>query len=176
VAGKTHNHLTWLSRRCGLALAAFASLPGSAVAQPPQAAAIAAQVQLLGAKAEVAHLMQSSADPSGRNGWDQVLDQIDQGSRPWLQIAADLYPGTDAGSRFGLLNSVNAAIRHNPAGVLQMADTVFRIDDICTDRLIEPTPGENRAFLQQTRSALEQVQAPELRARRDSCLKRLPSP
>lgn len=153
-------------------MVAFANLLPHAAKAATSASDVAAAIKANGPASEVANLWKAPAGPD-RTQYDDVMDQVKQGSHSWLQIAADLYPATDAGSRFTLLNSVNLAIQNNPRDVLALVDTVFRIDDVCENRLIEPTPEASRIFLEKTRAALRSVKGASLMSRRDACLKLL---
>lgn len=126
-----------------------------------------------GPAAELAQLTQAPGGETGRSQYDLMLDQVQLGGNDWLAVAAKLYPATDAGTRDSLLITVSEAIQNNPAGVMRLVDTIFRIDDICKDGLIEPTPAQKATFLEKTRAALRSVHSGPLRARRDACLKLL---
>lgn len=134
---------------------------------------ITMRIRTVGAPSELKALVHAPGDKPGASGFDAVLDHVQQGADPWLQVAAALYPATDAGNRFALLNTVSTAIQNNPTGVLRLMDTVFRIDDVCRNRLVEPSPMETNIFVQKTRDALGRVHVPGLLARRDACVKLL---
>lgn len=72
--------------------------------------------------------------------WQHVLDAIATGDEAWLDIAARLRPGTDAGTGEDLVGAVAAALKVNPDAVLPMIGPAFPMDEVCTVPLIEPSP------------------------------------
>ena len=154
-----------------LILASSLSIPVRA--DEPTAQNIASRIRTVGASSELKSLVRSQGSKPGSSAFDAVLDRVQQGNDSWLRVAAGLYPATDAGTRFALLNTVSAAIQNNPKGVLRLTDTVFRIDDICKNRLVEPSASDSAAFEEKTKAALHRVQSPALLPRRDACIKLL---
>ena len=145
----------------------------SSVMAAPSAASIMADIERHGPARELSQLTHEAGEAAGESQYDTVLAKVQQGQSDWLAVAARIYPATDAGNREMLLTGLSEAIQNNPAGVMRLVDTVFRIDDICANRLIEPSSAESESFLKKTRAALRTLQDGRLRARRDACLRLL---
>ena len=154
-----------------LAGSVFVTQAASAAAPP--ADQILLQISKVGPAEELKALAHTQGEQPGTTQYDAVLDAVQTGAAPWLQVAANIYPATDGGLHYELVSAVTLALQNNPAGVLEMTNKPFRLTDVCMQRLIEPTPAQSRSFLHATRSALERVHDPRLRPDRDACLKLL---
>jgi len=102
--------------------------------------------------------------------WDKVLDKIETGDRKWLEVAASLREGTDAGTSEGLSIAVAHALLHAPERVLAMTPGLFQLDDICTMPDIEPPLPLYRSYILKAKTALAGVHQAELREVRDRCV------
>ena len=69
--------------------------------------------------------------------------------------------------------ALSRALQTNPSEVLALGDGVYRLDKICQDSSIEPTPEQHRDFVRRARAGLAHVREPALVARRDACLRNL---
>jgi hypothetical protein len=165
----------WRNGTAGIAAVVLASIlcMTQAVAAAPPADQILLQINKIGPAEELKTLAHTQGAQPGTTQYDAVLDAVQTGASPWLQVAADIYPATDGGLHYELVSAVSLALQKNAVGVLEMTDKPFRLNDVCMQRLIEPTPAEARAFLHATRAALKRVQDARLRANRDACLKLL---
>jgi hypothetical protein len=102
--------------------------------------------------------------------WNHVIAGIESGDAKWLEVAALLHEGVDAGSGEDLSMAVAHALLRAPARVLTMTPDPFRLDDICTMPDIEPPLARYRDYIRQAKAALAGVHQPELQELRDRCL------
>jgi hypothetical protein len=150
-----------------LALCVLAAGPVRAAAMPG-AAGITAAIGRDGARAEVTAL--------NRGGqWDHVLRKIDGGQEAWLDVAARLAPGTDAGAAEDLGISLATALPRNPAGVLRVvsddpANAVIGVKRVCGVPFIEQPAPETARYVARASAALRRVADPALAARKARCL------
>ena len=138
--------------RRGQACALAAATLMLAAAGTYQPSALLAQIHSQGAKAVVSQL--AAGDGAG---WDQVLGQVEAGSKPWLDVGLALKPGADAGSGEALSVSMATALLSNPEDVLRSAVPAFGEKTICSMPLIEPSPQQAASYNTKARMALARV-------------------
>jgi hypothetical protein len=147
-------------------------LAGNAAPPPPSlhAATVLAEIKHRGARAVAATLWSSD-----NARWDKVIGNIDHGSREWLQVAAALRPGTDAGASEALDEAVFLALKAAPASVLRLLKAgTFETDTVCSSNIaIDHTAAQSRQFISDRIKTLENFSEPSTLAARDQCLSRL---
>jgi hypothetical protein len=142
----------------------------SVQAQALTPADLLTEINRTGPKATIDRLNASS---DGKD-WDRVIDNVISGRNDWLQIAARLAPGSDAGSATDLEIALAYALPKNPSGVLSVIDGhSLQIDEICGVGFIEPEDAFLRAYLRKTKRALTQMKNVKLKDKRHACLKEL---
>ena len=67
---------------------------------------------------------------SGQN-WLAFLKTVETGQKPWLEVAAAVYPATDAGPAEDLTNALGIALLHAPEDVLVITASVVGVEGIC---------------------------------------------
>lgn len=130
------------------------------------AESLLADIHARGARAVVAALRSESGQ------WDQVMGSIGHGSREWLNVAAALRPGTDAGSAETLDEAVFLALKHQPIRVLQLLkDGTFEIATVCSSNIATDYPdAQSRRFIDERMKVLQAVSDENTRATRTQCL------
>jgi len=142
-----------------------------ALATPAQ---ILAAIQTAGAQAVVNELFQDGQSVR----WAHVIDRIETGDARWLEVAAALEKGSDAGATEELYIAVAHALLRAPERVLAMVSEQpaangtedFPIDVICTMPDIEPPLAIYRAYIRRARAALDRVHDPALAGKRARCI------
>lgn len=154
-------------------VAGLVGLPLIGNAAPPtpslHAATVLAEIRHQGARAVAAKLWSDNAR------WDKVIGNIGHGSRDWLQVAAALRPGTDAGASEALDEAVFLALKAAPASVLRLLEVgTFESDTVCSSNIaIDYTAAQSRQFISDRIKTLENFSEPSTLAERDQCLARL---
>ena len=120
---------------------------------------------------------QTIDDLQKKGGWETVTDAMDAGKPEWIALAPLLANGSDAGSAEDLGLSLAFALPKRPEAVLAALDMrnghILGADRVCGRPFIEDT--EPQGYKQKTIAALAKVHAPNLLARKRSCLKALDS-
>lgn len=141
-----------------------------AAAPPPlNARDVLADVQAHGARATVASLWADT------DRWNHVLAEIGKGSREWLQVAAALHKGTDAGASEELDQSMFLALKYSPIVVLQLTKKkYFDVDAVCNGNIADDYPSaESKRFLAQRIAVLSRLSDPTTSTVRNECIKGL---
>jgi hypothetical protein len=109
---------------------------------------------------------------SDSNQWDQVITNISHGYPQWLNVAAALRPGTDAGSSETLDEAMFLALKPEPIRVLQLLkDGTFEATVVCSSNIAtDYTDAESRQFIKERISVLQGVSDSHTLAVRDRCL------
>jgi hypothetical protein len=108
--------------------------------------------------------------------WNYVEDRVASGSIPWLKIAVELKPYTDAGIAEGLDNSVADALPKAPEQVVGMLGETFHTDRICSGaQFIEMPKKTVLDFLKKARIAVQEINNSTLAKKRDACLSEIDS-
>jgi hypothetical protein len=138
-------------------------------ASSPQAVALLADVKTQGASAIVAKLRADNAR------WDQVMAAIGQGRREWLQVAAALRPGTDAGASEALDEAIFLALKTAPSTVLQLLkDGTFETRAVCSSNIgTDYSAAQSKRFIKERIKVLETVSNATTEAVRAQCLQGL---
>ncbi|MBV9114916.1 MAG: hypothetical protein JOY67_19060 [Hyphomicrobiales bacterium] len=102
--------------------------------------------------------------------WNKTLANIETGDRKWLEVAASLREGTDAGSGEDLSMAVAHALLRAPERVLAMTPSPFPLDEICTMPDIEPPLARYRSYIRKAKTALAGVHQAVLVEVRDRCI------
>ena len=63
--------------------------------------------------------------------WLAFLKKVESGQKPWLEVAAAIYPATDAGPAEDLTNALGIALLHAPEDVLVITASVVGVEGIC---------------------------------------------
>jgi hypothetical protein len=139
---------------------------GTSPAPSLRAENLLADVNARGARAVVATLR------SDTSLWDQVMTNIGHGSRQWLEVAAALRPGTDAGASEALDEAVFLALRSAPTRVLQMLKNgTFDTTIVCSSNIGTDYSGaQSRRFIKDRMKVLKGVSDANTLAVRDQCL------
>lgn len=147
----------------GAAVLARAAAPISSSAQ---AETILADVKAQGARRVVADLYASS------QRWNQILENIGRGDRKWLEVAAALRPGTDAGASEALDEAAFIALKHAPAAVLRLLkDGRFETKAVCSSNIGTDYPADqSRRFIGDRIKILKGISDGETLSVRDQCL------
>ena len=103
--------------------------------------------------------------------WFYVLRQISKGGNEWIRVAAFLLPGTDAGNRTLLTDTVNYAIENSPEEVLSIAIPVFHIYEVCGCGPADADTDEKN--IKSKIQSLMSVKDPNLIPIRDACIAQL---
>jgi hypothetical protein len=120
-----------------------------------------------GAKAVAAEMNQGK----GLATWSYVQDRVASGELPWLKIAAELKPYTDAGNAEGLDNALADALPKSPEQVLGMLGASFRPDRVCSGgQFIEAPKQTVIDFLKKAQNAVQGVQKPAIVESKQKCL------
>jgi hypothetical protein len=132
--------------------------------------AIAKDIDANGAKKTVQKLW-------GKDGgrWDSAMRKVATGDQRWLDVAAKLAEGTDAGASEGLEVSLATALPINPKGVLKLIDTnpLFTFDSVCSAPFIEPTDAYLKSYLTKTQKMLKALKDDTVEQKRVGCLTQL---
>ncbi len=129
---------------------------------------VSAEIGRTGAHATIARLARSGQ-------WDGVITRIGEGSDAWLAVAAELAPGSDAGSAEDLGIGLATALPHNAAGVLRTASlkssgTPIGIVHVCGVPFIEQAAAAAEAYRKQAVTAVSHLRDPSLADRKAICL------
>jgi hypothetical protein len=135
-------------------------------APPIRAESILEDVNTRGPQPVVAALRSDS------NQWDQVMTNISHGNPHWLNVAAALRPGTDAGSSEALNEAVFLALKPAPTRVLQLLkDGTFETAAVCNSNIATDYPdAQSQKFIKERIAALQGVSDQNTLAVRDRCL------
>jgi len=68
---------------------------------------------------------------SSRRGWDCFLKRVGKADHTWLQIAASLYSGADAGTKEMLGLAFGEGLSHDPVHVLRTVYPVVNLQKVC---------------------------------------------
>jgi hypothetical protein len=107
--------------------------------------------------------------------WKQVMDNIGQGKRGWLDVAAALRPGTDGGASETLDESVFIALAHDPSGVLTLLEQRrFDTRFVCSSNIaIDYSVAKAREFIKERIDVLSRTSDSNLKSVRDQCVTQL---
>ena len=106
--------------------------------------------------------------------WDYVADEIAKGGAVWIDLAARLAPGADAGTAEELPIVLAFALPLNAPGVLAAVKRgAFYVGDVCGAPFIEGTVSNIPAYIRKATAAVTRVSDPTLAATRTACLQTL---
>ena len=147
----------------GVSMLAHAAAPMSS---SPQAETVLADVKAQGARAVVAGLHASS------ERWNRILANIGRGDRKWLEVAAALHPGTDAGASEALDEALFLALKHAPVTVLRLLkEGRFETKAVCSSNIGTDYPADqSRRFISDRIKILKGISDAETLSVRDQCL------
>jgi hypothetical protein len=158
---------------CALALM-IAMVAGSIAwsAEPPpsvRARDLLGDIKIHGAKFVVEKLWDRNRQ------WDAVMAKIATGKKDWLDVAAALRPGTDAGASETLDEALFLALASAPVGVLKLLDGhPFDTDFVCSSNIgTDYPPQKSLRFVRDRIEVLRGVSDADLQAVRTHCLKNL---
>lgn len=120
-----------------------------------------------GAVAVVARL---TLDP---HEWKHVLEQVEQGSSPWLEVGRALRPGTGGGTRHPLDVALHSALPNNPEQVLRWVGHGVSIDDVCSVPRAEWDPAQARDYLKRAKQSLKKPLPADIEPIRTRCIRQL---
>jgi hypothetical protein len=155
----------------GLLIAVTMAIPArnAQSAAPLQAAAVLGDIKSRGARAVVDSLW--AVD--GR--WDTVMTNVAGGKAEWLEVAAALHPGTDAGASETLDEAIFLALKPAPVAVLWLLkDGVFDTNFVCSSNIgTDYSQKESRRFVRDRIKVLAAVTELDVAGARDRCLQGL---
>jgi hypothetical protein len=104
--------------------------------------------------------------------WDRVMVNIGHGNRRWLDVAAALRPGTDAGASETLDEAAFLALKNSPTRVLQLLKNgTFQTATVCSSNIGTDYSGaQSRRFIKDRIKALQNVTNADTLVVRDACL------
>jgi len=106
--------------------------------------------------------------------WTKILENIASGQRQWIDLALSLKAGSGGGASIDLRDAMFRALARNPSYVLGHAQPTYPLAMLCLGRAAPlPTYKEAVAELEAVKSALDKIQAEELRYKKDLCLAEL---
>jgi hypothetical protein len=131
-----------------------------------QAETVLTDVRAQGARFVVARLYANS------DQWNEVMANIGHGGRKWLEVAAALRSGTDAGSSEALDAAMFLALKTAPVAVLRLLkEGSFGTEAVCSSNIGTDYPAEqSRRFVKDRIKVLGSVSRAELLVVRDQCL------
>jgi len=111
---------------------------------------------------------------NNQEDWIEITDKIADGDDAWIKASACLMPGTH-GSRSAsdwtfLRIAWTAAIKKNPAAMLEIEYQGASIEDTCELPLYEPEEDFLAEYVAETLSALENVKQPHLQEGKERCI------
>jgi len=141
----------------------------SAAAIGLQAETVLTDIKAQGARSVVARLYANT------DQWNQVLAKIGHGSRKWLEVAAALRSGTDAGSSEALDEAMFLALKTAPVPVLRLLkEGSFETKAVCSSNIgTDYSVEQSRRFVKDRIKVLESVSGTEMLAVRNQCLQGL---
>jgi len=103
------------------------------------------------------------------------MAEIATGKKDWLEVAAALRPGTDAGASETLDEAMFLALQSAPVTVLKLLDgNPFDTDSVCSSNIgTDYSPQKSVRFLRDRIRVLRHVSDADLQAVRTHCLKNL---
>jgi hypothetical protein len=109
------------------------------------------------------------------DGRDMVMTSIADGKAEWLDVAAALHPGTDAGASETLDEAIFLALKPAPVAVLRLwKDGVFDTNLVCSSNIgTDYSPKESRRFVRDRIKVLAAVTELNVAGARDRCLQGL---
>ena len=109
--------------------------------------------------------------------WEYLLSRVETGRRAWIDVAAKLYPGTDAGSTEMLTLALGEALVHSPREVLIQGASTFGVESICSGPDVDDHRYETRdravAAVVERITAVRKLRGRDVAALRASCLRSL---
>ena len=134
-----------------------------------RAAAVLGDIKSRGARAVVDSLWADDGH------WDTVMINVAGGTAEWLDVAAALHPGTDAGASETLDEAIFLALKPAPVAVLRLLkDGVFDTNFVCSSNIgTDYSPKESRRFVRDRIKVLAAVTELDVAGTRDRCLQGL---
>jgi hypothetical protein len=127
-----------------------------------------------GPDAVVSQLWQTGAP------WEELLEGVDSGAPEWLDLAAALAPGTDAGAASDLITALFMALAPAPERTLRLLvgssglAAQFNVDQICGSNVyLDYDPEDARVLIRERLQTVRGVTATDLVPLRDACLRNL---
>lgn len=134
---------------------------------PSSSEVIMQAIEREGAAAAVARLKN---DP---HEWKHVLEQVEQGSTPWLKVGLALRPGTGVGTRHPLDVALYSALPNNPDQVLSWIGHGVSLDDVCSVPRAEWDRAQAHGYLARAKKALKKPLPADIEPIRAQCLRHL---
>lgn len=107
-------------------------------------------------------------------GWLEVLNGIESGAKPWLDVAVKIHPATDAGPSEMLHLAAGVALAKNPADVLLLAIPTLPIEGVCGfSDMSDPrydTKEKTLLYLNERIKNVRSLNQPGIAGVRDKCL------
>jgi hypothetical protein len=126
---------------------------------------IAERVRTQGAAAVVSTIFQE------KRVWNHVLQEISSGNRAWLQVAADLRKGSDAGASGELELAAADALKRAPDAALEILEPEFTLEILCgNEESLADTLKESLQIIDARRKAVSGVKEKKLQEKRNKCL------
>ncbi len=153
----------------GVAFLSAAAFAGETAPQPLTADWVNAQLARQDAKTVVTQL-------DTQNRFEELLDNVGDGGSDWIQLAAKLAPGADAGSAEGLSMSLAFALPKNaPAVIAVLNSTSPALDakNVCDAPFIEDMVEDIPGYLKQAQAAVQKITDPAVEPQKADCLAQL---
>jgi len=134
-------------------------------AQPLDPATLLAEIRAVGAYKVAQDLSANTRQ------WNEAMKKISGGSRDWLEVAAQLKAGTDAGDSETLTESVFLALKPAPRTVLRMLKKgQFELQEVCSSVIgNDYQPPESLRIIDERLAALQRVREPDLADTKARC-------
>lgn len=111
--------------------------------------------------------------------YDAYLAHVDKGEATWIKTTPALAKYTDGGYSEDMSISLATALPLNPVAVLSVvSEDIYplSVKRVCSAPFIDMDRKGLKSYLHKTNMALKKVAAPELKEKREACLKILNTP
>lgn len=109
--------------------------------------------------------------------WSALLKNVESGEKPWLAVAAAIYPATHAGPAEDLSNVLGIALLRAPEDVLEMTASVVGVEGICgyPNLGLSNTDTQEKviAYLDVRIQTISNIKNPNIAAQKTRCIESL---
>lgn len=132
-----------------------------------------AQVEAMLARQSPREVVSALYGTGENSRWDTVARGIARGDRAWLNVAARLSAGTDAGTSDDFGIAVSDALTVNPAGTLRLLSRIPMGAGACEENGFEVPRAQSRAFYRAAMASVATVRERGLQRIKTQCLANL---
>jgi hypothetical protein len=132
-----------------------------------------AQVEAMLARQRPQQVVNALYGTGENSRWDTVARGIARGDRAWLNVAARLSAGTDAGTSDDFAIAAGDALTVNPAGTLRLLSRIPMGAGACSENGFEVPPRQARAFYRAALASVATVRERGLQRIKGQCLVQL---